>query len=304
MSSQQPEDMQNQLRPDKKRKTAENGDGAAVFTHDDDDVPTVAAAAAAAAFDGDDVDPAQAPIYSRIMEEVAKKYVTKEEHDNLKTEHDNLKTEHDNLKARMDSFTETLAPATQHALFETAIYEFVDKSDKRITTLEWENYADNIKYSVSLVCAAILTYCLFPEEGENFSVKWRGISGRTVPNSMRLAFVLHGIAGLVAFIQSQEEDLFTTWDPQERNKFSHDGNYLDSVYSTPKKERSADQPSFSEKKQQVKELRNIYSDKASRVNIPTGFDDAVSGVGMALEGISLPVEEKVKEMIQKRQVAE
>ena len=294
MSSQQPEKINNQHRLHKKRKTAENGNGVllAASSQDDAGVPTAAAAAA-----DDAVDPAQAFMYNRIMEDIAKKYVTKKEHEDLKTQYDDLKTQHDHLKTRLDNFTETLAPATFHALFETAIYEFVDKSDERITTTEWQGYADKIKYSVSLVCAAILTYCLFPVEEKNFSVSWQKIPGRFVPISMQRVCVLHGIAGLVAFVQSQEEDLFFKWDPEARNKFSHDGNYLNSVYLTPKKERSVDQPSFSETKQQVKKLRSIYLDNASSVNIPTGFDDAVSWVCMALEGKGVPVQEKVKQEI-------
>lgn len=56
------------------------------------------------------VDPA---LLASIMEEVGKKFVTKEEHARL--------------EERLDNITDAFEPPTQHALFETAIYEFVDQ---------------------------------------------------------------------------------------------------------------------------------------------------------------------------------
>lgn len=135
-----------------------------------------------------------------------------------------------------------------------------------------------------------------PVEEKPFRGTWQGPSRSHISDSLVLTLVLHGIAGLAAFIESQDGVSLLTWNPQERNSVSHNGKYLDSVYTTPPKERS-DEPSFSEKKQQVKEMRKTYMEKATSVDIPPTIDEAVSQVVQALDEEGIPVGSDVKEKI-------
>jgi hypothetical protein len=283
MPSRNCEDAQNQLPSPKKRKT---NSGEAV-----PDASEQAAAATATANAAVDPTIANNPtafdrLKSELYEEMEKKFVSKEEHGALKEAHGAL-------KARLDSFTEALAPATQHALFETAIYEFVSKA----IPLNWKHDEDKIKYAVSSVCSSVLTIFLVPVEQKPVSFSWQGPSLRRISEPLVLSLVLHGIAGLAVFIQSQDDFSLLTWDPIERNSVSHNRKYLDSVFSTPTQKKSADEPSFSEKKQQVKEARKTYTDKVSSIAIPSTIDDAVSQVVKTLDGKSILVLRSVKEQI-------
>jgi hypothetical protein len=232
----------------------------------------------------------EAAIYGRIMEAVKKDFVSKEEHGLLKEEHGLL-------KGRLDYLTQALGPSTKVALFEASIYEFAGKE----IPPNFTSQADKIKYAVSFVCRSVLASFLDPGQVvAKFS--WQGPRMSTIK-----LLLLNGLAGLVAFIDSQDEADLKTWNPHARNVVAHNGRYLDCVYSTPPKAVdgvavavAVDQaePSFSAKKEEVKGNRKAYKDKAlSGENIPSTVDQAVVQVVDALNRKSIVVAPTMKASI-------
>lgn len=145
---------------------------------------------------------------------------------------------------------------------------------------------------MSFVCRSVLASFLGPGQVLVAKFSWHGPRMSTIK-----LLLLNGLAGLVAFIDSQDEADLKTWDPHARNAVAHNGRYLDCVYSTPPKTVdgvavAVDQaePSFSAKKEEVKGKRKAYKDKAlSGENIPSTVDQAVVQVVDALNRKSIVV---------------
>jgi len=215
----------------------------------------------------------------------------KNELSTLKNELSTLKDEVNTLKARMDHFAGALEPATQYALFETAVHEFVGP----VLGLNLTPVQEKIKHAAFLVCRKLLSNLLLPTEKE-ISFSWQNPSGRTISVATMRSLVLRGLAGLVAFIQSQDSLSLLFWNPEDRANLAHNGKFLNAVFSIPpSKEKRADDQSFSETKKYVKKTRQIFTDEASSADIPQTVEDAVSRVVDALEKKGHEITEAAKE---------
>ena len=138
--------------------------------------PKTAPASNAAASDGDQktasaaVDPA---LLARVMEEAGKQFVTKEEFKEEVRKQYVTKEEHAALKERLDHFiTDAFGPATQHALFETAIYEFVDQ---KIPTDLKKDHEGKIKHGIVALCLDVMEILL---SNATKKLTWHGPSTR------------------------------------------------------------------------------------------------------------------------------
>jgi hypothetical protein len=126
-----------------------------------------------------------------------------------KDKHAALKEEHAALEERLERITDAFEPATQHALFETAIYEFVDK---RIPSA-WIDQGDKIKHGIVALCLDAIEILL--SDGTK-KLRWHGPSTRKASKNIFpkdiLPLVLGGLAGLAVYINFEQGTTLRAWD--------------------------------------------------------------------------------------------
>lgn len=242
-----------------------------------------------------------------LKNELKDNYVSKNEHTALKEEHYVLKNELkanyvsknentalknqiNSLDARMDHIAGAFEPATTYALFESAVYKFVGPA---IPNPLEEDVAGHIKYVVSLVCRTLFVNLVSPDKKEA-PFSWQKPRGEKLSIAKIGSLVSHGIAGLEAFVQSQDTQTLRSWNPEDRGKLSHNGAFLDAFFSTPPtKKQSGNQTHYSKTKKYVKRSRQQYATKSS---VPEDtIYNAVSRVVDALQKKGFECKKEVKE---------
>lgn len=210
-----------------------------------------------------------------ITKEMKSDFVTKQDHEELKQDHEEL-------KGRLDQITDVFEPATRFALFETAIYEFVEK----MIPAGWEPEKEKIKHGIASLCSGVMEKLLV-EESKPKKLSWQGPSTRAntdgrraFPKEQRLPLVLRGLAGLVEYINMAEETNIQNWSRGERNNVPHNGSFLNSLYASPDGETR--NKTYAQTKQNVKELRKIFKEKADAAFPYETVEEVTSAVVDAL----------------------
>jgi hypothetical protein len=219
-------------------------------------------------------------------QEVEEKYVTKEEHAAL--------------TARLNNITTAFHPATQYALFETAIYEFVDK---KILDEHREAHASRIKDGVAALCRQVLVMLLSGETDKKLA--WQGLSTRhkngkkAFPKDQKRPLVLGGLAGLAVYIKHESQAAVKDLEHSKRNELAHNGPFLQSIYQSPDGTAHFEQE-FVGQKESVKRLRMAFKDEAEKEdNFRESIEEGVSLVVAVLKEKSFPIETETKEKVVK-----
>lgn len=187
------------------------------------------------------------------------------------------------LKSRMNNMVGVFAPTTQHALFETAVHMSVDKV---LPAGFPESEKGKAKHSVTSICSKVMTNLLTWDARTEVKFEWNGPSPTSFPSSSSpplLQVGLHGIAGLLIYIESEDAPNLLGWDPSQRNKTVHNGEFLDSLFKTPQKQETSNKETYSATNNEVKKKRAVIAEKVEGVAVPKTVEDAVSEVAAALK---------------------
>jgi hypothetical protein len=232
----------------------------------------------------------------QIMAEVGEKFVSKQEVGEKYV----TKEEHAALTARLNNITTAFHPATQYALFETAIYEFVDK---KILDEHREAHASRIKDGVAALCRQVLVMLLSGETDKKLA--WQGLSTRhkngkkAFPKDQKRPLVLGGLAGLAVYIKHESQAAVKDLEHSKRNELAHNGPFLQSIYQSPDGTAHFEQE-FVGQKESVKRLRMAFKDEAEKEdNFRESIEEGVSLVVAVLKEKSFPIETETKEKVVK-----
>jgi len=232
----------------------------------------------------------------QIMAEVGEKFVSKQEVEEKYV----TKEEHAALTARLNNITTAFHPATQYALFETAIYEFVDK---KILDEHREAHASRIKGGVAALCRQVLVMLLSGETDTKLA--WQGPSTRhkngkkAFPKDQKRPLVLGGLAGLAVYIKHESQAAVKDLEHSKRNELAHNGPFLQSIYQSPDGTAHFEQE-FVGQKESVKRLRMAFKDEAEKEdNFRESIEEGVSLVVAVLKEKSFPIETETKEKVVK-----
>jgi hypothetical protein len=232
----------------------------------------------------------------QIMAEVGEKFVSKQEVEEKYV----TKEEHAALTARLNNITTAFHPATQYALFETAIYEFVDK---KILDEHREAHASRIKDGVAALCRQVLVMLLSGETDKKLA--WQGLSTRhkngkkAFPKDQKRPLVLGGLAGLAVYIKHESQAAVKDLEHSKRNELAHNGPFLQSIYQSPDGTAHFEQE-FVGQKESVKRLRMAFKDEAEKEdNFRESIEEGVSLVVAVLKEKSFPIETETKEKVVK-----
>lgn len=121
---------------------------------------SASATATAAAFDPDMLAAAMAEgekKFAVLKAELKKNFVSMAEElealkDRMAEVHEAIRDRIAEQHDRLNHLTEAFVPATQHALFETAIYEFVDKKIPN----GWKEKEGSIKHGIASLCSGVM----------------------------------------------------------------------------------------------------------------------------------------------------
>ena len=204
------------------------------------------------------------------------------DHEQLKSDHDQLKSDHEKLeestgqlKYRMDGIAKAFEPATQHAFFETVIYKFCHASVSVMLCTQPERVRD-AQYAMSVVAKKVLKHLWTEDDNElrslhipKFGTSHRASRRRNscspdqLPNPSARDWeksVLKMLQGLMEFLNYSKgeviDDLVANGQ-DHRNTVSHDGEFLDSLFGSPKKDR-ATKELYAKRKTQLKEGRSHF----------------------------------------------
>lgn len=232
----------------------------------------------------------------QIMAEVGEKFVSKQDVGEKYV----TKEEHAALTARLNNITTAFHPATQYALFETAIYEFVDK---KILDEHREAHASRIKDGVAALCRQVLVMLLSGETDKKLA--WQGLSTRhkngkkAFPKDQKRPLVLGGLAGLAVYIKHESQAAVKDLEHSKRNELAHNGPFLQSIYQSPDGTAHFEQE-FVGQKESVKRLRMAFKDEAEKEdNFRESIEEGVSLVVAVLKEKSFPIETETKEKVVK-----
>lgn len=232
----------------------------------------------------------------QIMAEVGEKFVSKQDVGEKYV----TKEEHAALTARLNNITTAFHPATQYALFETAIYEFVDK---KILDEHREAHASRIKDGVAALCRQVLVMLLSGETDKKLA--WQGLSTRhkngkkAFPKDQKRPLVLGGLAGLAVYIKHESQAAVKDLEHSKRNELAHNGPFLQSIYQSPDGTAHFEQEIVGQK-ESVKRLRMAFKDEAEKEdNFRESIEEGVSLVVAVLKEKSFPIETETKEKVVK-----
>jgi hypothetical protein len=199
----------------------------------------------------------------------------------LKTVEDRL----NNVEDRLSHITKAFEPATQNALFETAIYHFVDIHPG------WEDEESKIKHGMAILCSRVMDRLL--HDTDNKVIQWQGPSTKIKPNKANHRpfpkelvgpLILRGLAGLEVYIESESIAAIKEWNPAGRNTVCHNGTFLDSMFSSPN--GKSGEGGHRARKDNVKVSRRLFEDRAKeskQVGSPTTIELRVKAVLAALQ---------------------
>ena len=233
-------------------------------------------------------------------QEVKKKLglVTMADHEQLKADHEKLKERTSQLEYRMDGIAKAFEPATQHAFFETVIYKFCRASVSVMLFTQPERVRD-AQYAMSVVAKKVLKHLWTEDDNElrslhipKFGTSHRASRRRNscspdqLPNPSARDWeksVLKMLQGLMEFLNYSKgeviDDLVANGQ-DHRNTVSHDGEFLDSLFGSPKKDR-ATKELYAKRKTQLKEGRSHFEGMIGQTG-PNTLESALKDVSDAI----------------------
>ena len=144
-----------------------------------------------------------------------------------------LETEQTAQMNRMDKLCEAFEPAVCHALFETAVYEFVRKGFPTGFSIPGVVVELEVAYAVSIICVRLVSNVLKGENKEFEFVKKQKILGsrpdRPTQDDLR-RFMLKGLVGAACYIRNADAAALRNFDPGARKVVAHDGAFLNAVF--------------------------------------------------------------------------
>jgi len=216
--------------------------------------------------------------------------------DTLKQEHDTQLTQLETIAARIDHITEAFEPATEFALFETAIYNFVDSVIKELKSrpdgLPFPE--DKIKYAMANFCGDVFSKLVKPtqctkELGITAGIRMGGGSKKKTNKvwvqTNALTLMVAALQGLVVYITSVDKQDICIMDKELLNSLAHNGGLLDALYSTPNGKKKEN--SYSKTKADVNAYRDLFRKKAKAAVSYNNAEDAVKAVVAALKELEI-----------------
>jgi len=198
------------------------------------------------------------------------------------------KREHEQTVARLDQIAGVFEPATKFALFETAIYQFVDPDIQELPSSQdgLRYTGEKIKHAMACLCADVVRKLLAPMKYGKKDLSLPGLSvrkkggkvqwSRSVSNTL----VMRALQGLVAYITVVDgQTIVDNMDTDLRNVLTHNGGILDAIYKTPDGKKNGNGNGFSTTKANVKKYRQVIQGKvASTVKCDTRYENADQAV--------------------------
>ena len=177
----------------------------------------------------------------------------------------------DLLEGRLDQIAEIFGPATKFALFETAIYCFVDPVirdfESRPKGLAFSE--DVIKHAMATLCVSVLSKLLAPADHKQdlcfVGLSTRRKSGKkTWSRTDSNTLVMQALKGLVEYLTIvDEQTMVDNMDTELRTLFTHNGVFLNALYSTPDGKKRGKVDDFSTTKAKVKKYQHELGEKAA-----------------------------------------
>ena len=202
------------------------------------------------------------------MATLKEEFVTKECMAALKEEFV-TKEEHEQTVARLDQIAEVFEPATKFALFDTAIYQFVEPDIRKLQSSQGglPSTEKMIKHAMASLCADVIRKLLAPKEYKK-DLSLTGLSGRHKRGKVQWSrthsntLVMRALQGLVEYITVVDgQTIVDNMDADLRNVLTHNGGMLDAIYKTPDGKKQGNGNRFSTTKAKVKNYRQVIREK-------------------------------------------
>ena len=124
----------------------------------------------------------------------------------------NTQKEVEEFKGRLNNIASVMAPATTHALMETAVYDSIDDSFEEKFD---KSVVERVRCGVTKVCSIVLEVILTRKPGLLQNKNW---SRPGVPNFLkedRLPVIIQGLHGLCVFVDKADQERYSTLVPRE-----------------------------------------------------------------------------------------
>ncbi|CAB9510997.1 expressed unknown protein [Seminavis robusta] len=235
---------------------------------------------------------AEAPVtqedVNKMILQALEGYVKKEDHEKLVAqalEGYVKKEDHEKLVARIDHVAGAFQPATEFALFETAVYVFVEPLVP--SGDGWST--ETVQHSTMNLCKILIDNLLEKKKG---GFQWMDLSKKVnFPKEKKEPLLLSGLAGSVCYIHNAEKDAIEKWGQGQRNQLSHNGSLLDSLYASPQKDLAAGD--YDSTKTKIKSTRKLFETEAnSKRSQFTTVEDGVNAVVAALQKKGCTIEQE------------
>ena len=203
---------------------------------------------------------------------------------------DDMRERLDDMNQRLDGIFGAFEPATNFALMETAVYEFVKVGEP------YTDFEGKIHHAASLVAGSVLALLLSPETPTQSEFVWGQPGKADFDGARRLAVGLEVLGALVAFIEAKDISKADVEDwPSEHNVVAHEGKLLNSLYVYEGLEGSATAKTGA----QVKTIRDEITAKRTQFQPYANVEAGLVAVVAALTAKGLtPSEGSIEDALQ------